>query len=268
MSSTGDDSIVVTSTGKSSLSYGPRSTAAARKDEHGAGGAAPCAGRVGNTAAVLNLINTSQLDKRALKKYSAKCVVSGDHAEMYEYHQARTGAKPGKHTGTREPKKREVRMDNVFRAKREVRRLINANVGCHSREKNTDKFLTLTFAENITDIQEANRHFHHFMKKLRYHYGAFQYLGTPQIQWGRYEKYGVKVWHYHVAVFGLPYIPQKELVEKWGRGTVSIEAMESYENLGTYLGEASFLGKILAYPGRVSSVNKPVVQAPIIGQLS
>jgi hypothetical protein len=44
--------------------------------------------------------------------------------------------------------------------------------------------------------------------------------------------------------------------------------MESYENLGTYLGEASFLGKILAYPGRVSSVNKPVVQAPIIGQLS
>ena len=75
-------------------------------------------------------------------------------------------------------------MDNVFRAKREVRRLINANVGRHSKEKNTDKFLTLTFAENITDIQEANRHFHHFMKKLRYHYGAFEYLGTPQIQWG------------------------------------------------------------------------------------
>ena len=235
MSSTGDDSIVVTSTGKSSLSYGPRSTAAARKDEHGAGGAVPHAGRVRKAAAVLNLINTSQLDKKALKKYSAKCVVSGDHAEIYEYHQARTDAKPGKHTGAREPKKTEVRMDNVFRAKREVRRLINANVGRHSKEKNTDKFLTLTFAENVTDIQKANRHFHHFMKKLRYHYGAFEYLGTPQIQWGRYEKYGVKVWHYHVAVFGLPYIPQKELVEKWGRGTVSIEAMESYENPGTYM---------------------------------
>ena len=184
---------------------------------------------------VLNLINTSQLTKTALKKYLAKCVISGDHAETYEYHQARTGAKPGKHTETKEPRKREARLDNVFRAMKQVKRVINANVGRHSAERNRDKFLTLTFAENMTDIQEANRHFHNFVKKLRYRHGAFEYLGVPQIQWARYEKYGVKVWHYHVAVFGLPYIPQKELVETWGHGTVSIEAMESYENPGSYM---------------------------------
>jgi hypothetical protein len=181
------------------------------------------------------LINTSQLTKTVLKKYSTKCVISGDHAETYEYHQPRTGAKPGKHTEAKEPRKREARLDNVFRAMRQVRRLINANAGRHSQERNRDKFLTLTFAENMTDIQQANRYFHNFVKKLRYYHGAFEYLGVPQIQWERYEKYGVKVWHYHVAVFGLPYVRQNELVETWGHGTVSIEAMESYENPGSYM---------------------------------
>ena len=135
-------------------------------------------------------------------------------------------------------------MDNIFRAKRTVRRLINANVDRHSGEKNRDKFLTLTFAENMTDIQQANRHFHNFMKKLRYHHGAFEYVGVPQIQWQRYKKYGVKVWHYHVAVFGLPYVPQKELVGEWGHGTVSIEAMEAYENPGSYM--CRYMGKDFA----------------------
>ncbi|MGD0232711.1 MAG: hypothetical protein ABSC19_20555 [Syntrophorhabdales bacterium] len=181
------------------------------------------------------MINTSQLTKKVLKTYSAKCVISGDHADIYEYHRSRTGAKPGKHTGAEEPRKKEPRLDNIFRATREVRRLINCNAGPHSAEKRGDKFLTLTFAENMTDIQQANRHFHNFAKKLHYRYGAFKYLGVPQIQWKRYEKYAVKVWHYHVAVFGLPYVPQKELVETWGHGTVSIEAMECYDNPGSYM---------------------------------
>ena len=44
---------------------------------------------------VLNLINTSQLTKKVLKTYSAKCVISGDHAETYEYHKAQTGCETG-----------------------------------------------------------------------------------------------------------------------------------------------------------------------------
>ena len=148
---------------------------------------------------VLNEINTPQLTKTIFKKYSAKCVISGDHAETYEYHKARTGAKPGKHTQTGERRKREARFDNIFRAMREVKRLVNSNAGRHCQENRRDKFLTLTFAENITDIQQANRYFDNFFKKLRYHYGAFKYISVPQIQWKRYEKYGVKVWHYHVA---------------------------------------------------------------------
>jgi len=76
-----------------------------------------------------NLINTSQLTKTGLKKYSAKCFISGDHAETYEYHRAKTGAKPGKRTEAKEPRKREARFDNVFRAMRQVKRVINANAG-------------------------------------------------------------------------------------------------------------------------------------------
>ena len=84
--------------------------------------------------------------KVILKKYSAKCVVSGGHAETYEYHQDRTGAKPGKRTEAKEPRKREARMDNVFRAMRHVKRIINANAGRHSQERNSrDKFSTPTF---------------------------------------------------------------------------------------------------------------------------
>ena len=191
--------------------------------------------------AVLNSINTSQLTKRGPWKYSAKCVTSGDHVEVYEYHQARTGVRVGKKSAIREQKKREVRMDNVFRAKREVKRLVNANVRRHVKENETDKFLTLTFAENVTDIQLANRHFHNYMKKLRYHFGSFEYVGVPAIQWERYKKYGAKVWHYHVALFGFPYIPQKRLLQMWGRGTVSIEAMDDKENPGVYM--SRYMGK-------------------------
>lgn len=89
--------------------------------------------------------------------------------------------------------------------------------------------MTLTFAENMTDIRQANRHFHNFVKKPHYHHGTFEYLRVPQIQWERYEK------HYHVAVFGLPYVPEKEPVETWDHGTVSIAAMESYENPSSYM---------------------------------
>ncbi len=59
------------------------------------------------------------------------------------------------------------RERSLARAKKQLRRLINANAGQYGREFTT-KFLTLTFKENITDPKEANYLFTKFIKRLNY----------------------------------------------------------------------------------------------------
>lgn len=166
--------------------------------------------------------------------------------EVYEYADARTTVRPGQ---VKKPKPRKInrekgrfRMDNIYRARTEVKRLINANVGQHRRlGAETDKFLTLTYAEDMEDIIETNRDFHNFMKKLRYHHGAAEYVAVPEIQHEREKKYGVKVIHYHATLFGLTYIEASELAGLWGHGFVRINAVEDFENPGSYM--AKYISK-------------------------
>lgn len=197
-------------------------------------------------------INNTQLTKEVVKgrSFSAKAIISGDHVEVYEYARPQTSAKPGKRSSGPKGSCRE-RGDNVHRAYSQVKRLVNANFG---RWGEKEKFLTLTRADNLEDIEQANRDFHNFIKKLRYHIShdskeryyrpdrPFQYVAVPEIQHERYEKYGVKVIHHHVVFFGLPYIDVRKLAEWWGHGFVWIVDSSKYEdNPGQYL--AKYIGK-------------------------
>lgn len=97
----------------------------------------------------------------------------------------------------------------LYRARNEVRRLINANVNRYSDEMNNllkPVFLTLTFAENIKDLTAANREFRKFMKRLG-HFVAkdqahVQYVAVPEFQ-----KRGAV--HYHLVIFNLPSIKDR-----------------------------------------------------------
>lgn len=114
--------------------------------------------------------------------------------------------------------------NNNQRRRDTIRRLAVSNFSSEH-----DKFLTLTFKENITDIKVANNLFKKFIMKLKYNYGLdkLKYLAVIEFQ-----KRGAI--HYHVLLH-IPYIPHKELQELWGHGFVFINAIKHVDNLGAYI---------------------------------
>ena len=75
---------------------------------------------------------------------------------------------------------KEIRYDSLIRT-----RNLLIDYACQN-ERFWRSFVTLTFADNVTDINEANKKFHtcmnNFAKKMKKHGLEFKYLGTPEFQ--------------------------------------------------------------------------------------
>ncbi|GFP78564.1 rolling circle replication-associated protein [Clostridium fungisolvens] len=166
----------------------------------------------------------------SLKSYEKKVVISGDIVEIYEYKnavlQGYTDFKKsssGRSVVASEGDKQVNRKKVMDRAKRDVRRLINANIGQYS------KFVTLTFMDNVTDIKKANYEFKKFKQRLEgYLNHKLQYVAVIEFQ-----KRGSI--HYHVVMFNAPYIKTKKLGEIWGNGFVKINQIDKVDNVGAYV---------------------------------
>lgn len=87
---------------------------------------------------------------------------------------------------TKDKKKEEtILLKNIIRSKLECQRLAKAN----SKEWKT--FITLTIAENITDIKIANKKFRNFIDIIKRQFKDFKYIAIPEFQ-----KRGAV--HYHI----------------------------------------------------------------------
>lgn len=158
-----------------------------------------------------------------LKKY----VITGHILEIYDYkyYIHGKGGFSGVEKGKAELENALVNYANTNKRRRDkIRRLACANFN-----NKHDKFLTLTFAENKTDIEECNILFKNFIKRLKYTYELknLKYLAVIEFQ----ERGAV---HYHVLL-NIPYIPHTELQELWGNGFVFINAITHVDNLGAYI---------------------------------
>lgn len=166
--------------------------------------------------------------------YNLKVVVSGKQVEVFKYkkHVWRDfdkkqfeNIKPQK-----EPKqlnafeqlelKKQKMKYSLNRTKTEIRRLTNSN-------PQLNKFMTLTFAENITDLKTANYIFNQFIKRISYKYPNFEYLAVPEFQ-----KRGAV--HYHLLC-KLPFIEIAELQAIWGQGFIKINKIDNINNVGAYV---------------------------------
>lgn len=130
------------------------------------------------------------------------------------------------------------RKANYYQNKRwEIKRLVDCNFDGRS------SFLTLTYQENVVDIEKSNYEFDKFIKRLKYYLKKehgnipLKYLATWEIQKEREEKYGYAVIHYHVMLFSFPYVPHSELMRLWGNGNVWINKIDHVEkaNKGLYV---------------------------------
>ncbi|MGL9969950.1 rolling circle replication-associated protein [Enterococcus sp. DIV1420a] len=100
---------------------------------------------------------------------------------------------------------------------------------------NKTKFLTLTFKENIQEIDYANNEFKKFIKRLNYELyhtkkAKIKYLAT-------WEKQTRGAIHYHIILFDFPYVSVNRLIKIWGHGSFKINKIDvdSIENRGRYV---------------------------------
>jgi len=170
--------------------------------------------------------------------YDFKVVVSGKQVELYKYKRNvwREYESNKEETLKKEPKqldlfeqeklKKQRMQFSINRTKTEIRRLVNSN-------PQLNKFLTLTFAENITDLKTANYIFNKFILRMNYKYPDFEYLAVPEFQ-----KRGAV--HYHLLC-NLPFIEIAELQEIWGQGFIKLNKIDNVNNVGAYV--SKYLGK-------------------------
>ena len=171
-----------------------------------------------------------------IRRFDGKVIYSGDIVEVFEYSKGvfkgfiNKNGRRGNGDITDEEKANN-RDRSLNRARKEFRRIVNANVGQYGDIR--PKFYTCTFSENVKDLKEANLVWSKFIKRLNYRvYGKkcskLQYGVVPQFQ-------GRGAVHYHVIFFNLPYIENKELAEIWGQGFVKINAIDDVDNVGAYV---------------------------------
>lgn len=133
------------------------------------------------------------------------------------------------------PDKEKNRETVLYRARNEVRRLINANVNRQFDMASSvykPVFLTLTFADNIQNITAANIEFRKFIKRLGNYIAKdqayVQYVAVPEFQ-----KRGAV--HYHLVIFNLPYIKTSKIEDIWRNGFIQIKSIEEVDNIGAYM---------------------------------
>lgn len=177
-----------------------------------------------------------------------KAIITGKYREFYSFKNAYLYAfkKPQqpfipKHI--RNAKKEKTKEERELyiktasnRAKSKIMRLINGNQYVYPE---IPTFLTLTFAENITDIKFANRRFTNFIKRMTRRIDKqLRYVAVHEFQ-----RRGAL--HYHAIVFNLPYITKSELEKIWSYGYVHIELVKN-DGLPYYM--TKYISKSFADP--------------------
>jgi len=168
--------------------------------------------------------------------YTQKVIRSGQMLEIYTYAVKQVKSletnprdiKGDAVTIISEEEKAERTEEYRRQSKKKFRRLIEANSNIHHEK---DKFMTLTYAENMEDRQQALKDFRNFLKKARRKYGKFEYISVIE-----YQKRGAV--HFHCFLFGFPFVPINdlpELTEVWGHGFLELKVVRNHFKLQNYL---------------------------------
>lgn len=136
----------------------------------------------------------------------------------------------------KEKKINEKRVDDTKELRRtfkDLRDIINTNVV----DVSFCRWVTLTYAENMTDFKRLYKDFDKFIKRFKYFcsskgYGHFEYINAVEPQ-------SRGAWHCHLLfIFDskAPYIANKDLKDLWSFGFVTVKRLSGdVDNVGAYL---------------------------------
>lgn len=126
--------------------------------------------------------------------------------------------------------------DSTTRAITTFRRLFESNVN-HIDYKEKSKFITLTFAEDITERAEAVIKFKDFIKRLNYYVARKKglkgnELKKQHLKWLAVMELQVErgnVWHFHIAMFNLPFTHFEDFKKIWTDGAFHLQIIGKKE---------------------------------------
>lgn len=131
-------------------------------------------------------------------------------------------------------KNRSENLSQVSQSLKRLRDYINTNIV----EPLNCRWITLTYAENMTDTKKLYRDFQKFIQKLKYNFKEYkiEYIVAMEPQ-------GRGAWHAHlILIFDrkAPYIPNKTIEKIWGLGFTKTKMLIDIDNVGAYL--TAYLG--------------------------
>lgn len=117
---------------------------------------------------------------------------------------------------------------SVIQSFNRLKMLINANYD----KPSCCRFVTLTYAANMTDNSRISRDLHKFWPRMHELYGDFEYIYVK-------EQQGRGAWHVHAVLFferDAPFMLNADVAGAWGKGFVSVQGFDdNINNLGNYL---------------------------------
>ena len=137
--------------------------------------------------------------------------------------------------GTGEEKEFQPRADRrveVLASLRQSFKKLRVLVSHNFSGGNNEAWWVVTYKENMQDRERLMEDLKNFMKRVRYHWGKFEYMTVPEPQ-------GRGAWHANVLVKrqeGVDaYIPHKDLESLWGHGFVWVRKLIGVDDIGAYL---------------------------------
>lgn len=131
---------------------------------------------------------------------------------------------------------RACNINSVRQSLGRLRDCINTNVTDVSK----CKWITLTYAENMTNTKQLYKDFEKFNKRLKYKFKKdnleYEYIVAMEPQ-------GRGAWHAHLLlIFNTvaPYIPNTFIADTWKNGFTVTKKLDNVDNVGAYL--TAYLG--------------------------
>ena len=116
--------------------------------------------------------------------------------------------------------------------------LINTNITKKDIASGKVKFITLTYAENMTDTKQLYVDFDNFLKKLKYHFKTALNINFKSVVWFKaIEPQKRGAWHIHL-ILKTPYkifLDNNTVVwELWKQGFTSTRAIKNNNNVALF----------------------------------
>lgn len=123
-------------------------------------------------------------------------------------------------------------LNNVAKSLKKLRDILNTNI----TDVSFCRWVTLTYADNMTDPVKLRYDAENCIKRLRAKFGHFEYITVAEPQ-------ARGAWHLHcVFIFPgkAPYMANDIVADCWKKGFVVVKRLDDVDNVGAYL--TAYLG--------------------------